>query len=659
MFLSRIFYLLFAGLVGPFFLTGQSILWQQNLGGSGAEVANAVRLLPNRTVIVAGATRSNDGMLAGSRQGLDFDAWLVKLNMNGAVLWQRSLGGTLNDEARDVRITPDGGFMIAGYTESVELTGRSKPQGRDVWLAKTDGLGALLWSKTYGGAGNDVAHVLLPLPDGGYLLVGETGSAGKKEAPGSDVDLNHGGLDGWVLRLEADGRIRWQKCLGGEGNDVLNAAMRLQSGGYLLAGTSDSKDGDLNLNRGKTDGWLAMLDEGGNLVWSKSYGGTSYEELHAAGQLPDGKLVVAGTTFSNDGDVKGAKGAGDVWLLCLDGNGHLLWNRCYGGTGDEGANGLEVRKNGQIILAATSRSRDGERVTARGVFDGWLLMLDAQGYLLWQKSCGGFQNEAFLAATELPGGDYLAVGYTASSDGDLQGMETYGSNDLWCAALQPPQPANKKPEPLTLISGYVLDKTTRKKLKAEVYLTDTRSKRRLNLIHTNEQTGIFQMTLPTGLNAAKSGLTFNAVAEGYMLFALGLQVSPDEVGTEIIRDIELERVSTGAAVNLYHVYFDIASANLRPEGTLELESLANFMLANPTVRIKVNGHTDNTGETRRMQVLSQQRAQAVKTYLMGKGIYEGRLAIEGLGAKQPIAPNDTEDGRARNRRVEIVITSLE
>lgn len=636
-------------------LTPPTVKWQQALGGSAADAAFAVRNLPGGMVAVAGSTRSNDGMLGPVKQGLDLDMWLVKLNAQGQVQWHKHYGGSYNDEARDVRALPGGDLILAGWTESRELSPQPGRSGRDVYLVRTDALGGLLWQRTYGGPGNDIANVVLPLADGGFLLCGETGSLG------GNVSKNAGGLDGWIIRTEADGRLRWEKTYGGKNNDVIVAAVQV-SDGYVLVGSSDSNDGDIPGNKGKMDLLVIKIDEGGNTIWRRNLGGTSFDEGHGIAAAPDGRLYIAGTTFSNDGDVAAANvrhhGGGDVWLLCLDRYGMLQWTNCYGGSGDEGANGIELRKNGQLIVAATSRSRDGDRTLARGVFDGWLLLTDNYGKLLWQKTAGGFENDAFTAATELPGidprGHYLAVGYTASKDGDLQGIEVWGGNDLWCAAIDPPQPVNAKPDkPVvsTLISGYIIDKTTGRKLRGEVSVNDNVTRRRVATTRT-DTTGLFQIVL-----ANTAGLTIGAVAEGYMLQAFNLQISDEERGTEILRNLELEPLQPNQAINLYHVYFESAGTTLRPDAALELERLAGFMIANPTVRVRINGHTDSTGSAPSKLVLSQTRALAVKNFLMLRGIYEGRMIAEGYGMSRPIAPNNTEANRALNRRVEVIITA--
>jgi outer membrane protein OmpA-like peptidoglycan-associated protein len=634
------------------------VLWQQALGGSAADAAFAVRNLPGRMLAIAGSTRSNDGMLGPVKPGLDLDMWLVKLNINGQVQWHQHYGGTYNDEARDVRLLPDGGFVLAGWTESRELSPQPARGGRDAYLVRTDALGTLLWQRTYGGPGNDVASVVLPLADGGFLLCGETGSLG------GSVGKNAGGLDGWIIRTEADGRLRWEKTFGGKNNDIITAAVPVADG-YILVGSTNSNDGDMPGNKGKMDVFVIKIDEGGNSIWRRNFGGTSFDEGHAVAAAPDGRIYIAGTTFSNDGDVAASNvrhhGGGDVWLLCLDRYGMLQWTSCYGGTGDEGANALELRKNGQLVVAATSRSRDGDRTAARGVFDGWLLLTDNYGKLLWEKTVGGFENDAFTAATEIPSGDargeYLAVGYTTSKDGDLSGIDVWGGNDLWAVAIQPPQPVNSKqatrPAPGTLVSGYVLDKATGKKLRAEISINDNITRRRVASART-DTTGLFQIVLSN-----TTGLTIGAVAEGYMLQAFNLQISADEVGTEIVRNLELDPLQKDLAINLYHVYFESAGTTLRPDAALELERLANFMTANPGVRVKINGHTDNTGNAQSKLVLSQTRALAVKSFLMQRGIYEGRMVTEGYGMSRPIAPNTTEANRALNRRVEVIITATQ
>ena len=632
--------LLLGGAMGA---RAQTLRAQRALGGTAADQFYHGVELPGQSVLLVGSTRSNDDDLAG-RAALDLDGWLVRLGQQGELMWQQAYGGTGNDELRMALALPDGGFIAVGHTESAPLS----KGGRDAWLVRTDGLGRLLWQRAYGGSGNDAARAIVALPDGGYVVVGETGSA--------DIAglTPRGATDAWLMRLDSRGAVLWQRSYGGSGADGLWSVATLGDGTYVACGGTESSDGDMPPGRGKTDGLLLQVSGDGSLRWRRTYGGSSFDEFYSLAPYQGG-LAVVGTAQSRDGDVRGHRGNGDVWLLSTDASGLVRTSACYGGTGDEGGNYVSPTRDGGLLVAATARSRDGQRTVFRGVFDGWLLRIDAGLGLRWQKSIGGFQNDAFTwAAESAAGGHYLVAGHTVSTDLDLAETITHGSVDAWYALVADPTTPEPKAEPLpTLLAGYVTDRSTGRRLAADVTLVDYATLKPIRAVRTDTASALYQLVLTRA-----TGLGLSVLAPGYLMENLALKIIPAQVGTQVRLDVALVPIRRDTSINLHHIYFETGSPKLKTESTLELQKLLQFLRENPSLTVRIIGHTDATSanETARLQ-LSRYRALEVKSYLQERGIAGPRMEAIGVGSSRPLADERTDRGRALNRRVEIEITA--
>lgn len=338
-----------------------SINWQKTLGGSGNDVANAMTPTADGGYVVVGSTDSNDGDVAGNHGGADF--WIVKLDGAGNKIWQQTLGGSGTDIARAVTASSDGGYVVAGYTNSPDgdITGyhgnSSSNNTYDYWVVKLDRSGNLVWQKTLGGTGEDQANAITASSDGGFVVAGlATNNSG-------DVTGNHGDTDFWVVKLNGSGNIVWQKSLGGSNGEFANAITATSDGGCAVAGSTVSNDKDVTGYHKDTsstwywaDYWIVKLDGAGNLVWQKTLGGTNYDLASAITNSSDGGFVIAGYTFSNDGDVRDNHGGEDFWVVKLNGLGNIVWQRIIGGSNYDKANAVTPTADGGYVVAGTTNS---------------------------------------------------------------------------------------------------------------------------------------------------------------------------------------------------------------------------------------------------------------------------------------------------------------
>jgi hypothetical protein len=425
--------------------TAPAIEWQRSLGGTELDYANSVRQTIDGGYVMAGVTYSNNGDVFGNHGGSDM--WVVKLDHNGAVEWQHAYGGSGHDHGYSIWQTSEGGYVVAGETLSTDGDVLGNHGQWDVWVVKLDPMGVIEWARTYGGSASDYARSIQQTADGGYIVGAETRSSD------GDVSGIHVGPDFWALKLDANGGIQWQRCLGGSGYDGSTTTIQqTMDGGYITCESSTSDDGDLTENHGAFDYWVAKLDSAGGIQWQRALGGSSDDYASNIAQTADGGFAVIGQTDSNDGDVTGYHGDTDYWLVKLDAAGGIQWQQCYGGTGlDQGSDVLEVTGGGYLVSGATE-SMDGDVTNYHGERDAWLVRLDSEGTLLWQKTIGGSSHDAALAIVPADQAGYIMAGASYSNDGDVSG--NHGEQDCWVVKLGPDNVGIAEPEGPRVFSLY-------------------------------------------------------------------------------------------------------------------------------------------------------------------------------------------------------------
>ncbi len=338
--------------------------------------------------------------------------------------WQKCLGGSGAEGGRAVLPTPDGGCVFTSPTNSTNGQVTGQHGADDVWVVKMDPQGDLDWQRALGGSSFDYPVDILIANDGGYLICGSTFSSD------GDVSANQGIRDAWLIKLANNGDLLWQRTYGGSNSDLFTGMVQLANGHLVLVGETRSDDGDVSSNHGESDMWVVELDPDGSIQWETSLGGTGLDAGHFIAVTSDNGYILQGTTSSNDGDVSGNHGATDLWVMKIDESGTMVWQRCLGGSGAEYEGGFTLTSgNGCLIVGATTSS-DGQ-VTGfhGGIFDGWAARLDAEGSLLWQRAYGGAGNEHLEGCILFGSDGFLLLGGTDSNDGDVIGEPL--SSDYW------------------------------------------------------------------------------------------------------------------------------------------------------------------------------------------------------------------------------------
>lgn len=392
-------------------------------GGDSANYIFEVYQTTDGGYIIAGSTSSSSsGDISQPNNGA-FDFWLLKLHASGQVHWSKIYGGDQTEFARSVKQTPDGGFVVFGYSNSSQngdVTGTMNGQV-DYWVLKLDSLGNIQWDRLYGGNQAEIAMTISLTNDGGYLLAGYSLSS----QSGDVSDLNKGDSDFWIVKLNGQGDIEWDKLYGGSSSDIAHSAIQTQDGGYIIAGyTFSSQNGDITeATNGNIDYWILKLDSNGNKEWDKLYGGTQTDIAYSVVQTNDSGYIVAGySDSSNSGDVSGTNhGSTDGWIVKLDSFGNKLWDKLYGGNGTEFTTSIsQTQDNGYIIAGSSNSSANGDILeTGNGLQDVWIFKINYMGNLSWSKIFGGSQGDESYSVKQTSDGKYIVSAVTTSSDGDI------------------------------------------------------------------------------------------------------------------------------------------------------------------------------------------------------------------------------------------------
>ncbi|HQE11981.1 MAG TPA: T9SS type A sorting domain-containing protein [Flavipsychrobacter sp.] len=250
----------------------------------------------------------------------------------------------------------------------------------DFWVYKINHTGSLLWEKCLGGSQMDRAWAIQSAADGGYIVVGTTMSS-----DGDLINNKGGGGDFWVVKLGSLGNLQWQKTYGGSGLDIAYGVKQSRSGAYYVCGETSSTNGDVTNNKGSRDMWLIKLSSNGTLLWQKTYGGSGEEAAFAMDTTYDGGVVLAGqaTTADGSGDVSQILGLRDYWVVKVDSSGTLQWERVYGTAGEEWVQSIRQTKDAGFVISGNIASNQFAIQQNMCV-----LKISSSGVLQWQTNPG-------------------------------------------------------------------------------------------------------------------------------------------------------------------------------------------------------------------------------------------------------------------------------
>jgi len=357
-------------------------LWTKTFGGADYDWGYSVQQTSDGGYIIAGYTESFG-------VGLE-DIYLIKTDSIGDTMWTKTYGGPSSDYGAAVLQTLDNGFIVTGWTYSFG-TGAC-----DVYLMKTNSNGDTIWTKTYGGTGYDKAHSFQKTSDNGYIITGVFG-------PWYTGDL-------YLIKVDSIGTTLWTKTYGGTGLDVGYSVQQTSDSGYIITGCTDSfGSGDLDI-------YLIKINAHGDTLWTKVYGRTGHDIGCSVKQTPDGGYIVAGFTETQSGYT-------DIYLIRTNEDGDSLWTKVYGAQYYDFCNSMIQPTEGEFVLAGLAES------SSAPLGDFYLAKIDSNGNVLWERTYGGTDTEEAISVQITSDGGYIMVGYTKSFGA--------GSYDVWLVKTEP------------------------------------------------------------------------------------------------------------------------------------------------------------------------------------------------------------------------------
>ncbi len=425
-------------------LLGANLPVKRLYGTYASEYIHDLKETPDGGFIFVGYTVGyNNGSLTGINSNGNNDCWVVKLDAKGIIQWQKLLGSSASDVGYSVINTSDGGYAITGSAGggNGSFTGAIFNNGpTDAFLIKLDVSGNIQWQKLYGGSLTDIGYSLGQTTDGGFVIAGASNSSNTGTLTGF---VGNGGFDSYIIKTDASGNILWQKLAGGNANDLFNSMQVCSDGSLIFLGNSaSSSTGTLlgvsnNGIVGTNDSFILKLTSAGTLLWQKLLGGSSEEYGNFVSQTADnGFLLISLSNSNGTGTLTGTvnNGSYDAWIVKIDVNGNLLWQAVLGGSGYENPYFVkETSDNGFLVTGYSNSSNSGTiPFTSNGNNDVWVIKLNTNGSTAWQKLYGGGLDDLNRTAAILPDGSIMLGSYSNSSNtGTLTGLLGYGSNDGW------------------------------------------------------------------------------------------------------------------------------------------------------------------------------------------------------------------------------------
>lgn len=392
-------------------------------GGSQEDDALSVVETQDNHIAVLGFTQSNDGDVTG-KTTTDSDYWLLKLDKDLNLMWQKTFGGSSDDRGQKIISTTDGGFLLTGFSRSHDGDVSENFGFHDFWALKLSASGDIIWEKSFGFSGNDRAFSVIQTSDGGYFLSGfldvsasggEGNDGGKSQNPKALFD-KHGVGEFWGIKLDASGQTQWRRFFGGSNNDRSYDVVEAHDGNIIMIGSSESQDFDITNPRGSYDIWSVKVNLQGDLLWQKNFGGSSIEIGYSITKTFDGNYVLAGDTRSSDADVSNFKGNTDFWVIKFDDNAQMIWEKTFGGSDFESARDVLELQSNELLISGSSKSSDNQVSENFGQNDVWIAFTDENGNLINELSIGGTNLDFAQEAIQLQNGEVVLVGSSESKD---------------------------------------------------------------------------------------------------------------------------------------------------------------------------------------------------------------------------------------------------
>ena len=460
----------------------QDILWERSYGGKHAEYLYDAIPTADYGFILAGSSISNkNGNKSEANKG-DLDYWIWKMDEKGTPEWQKSFGGTGVDILYSVKNTNDGGFILAGTSssnKSEDKKDNSKGQ-EDFWIIKLDAKGKELWQRTIGGVSQEKLSSITPTKDGGYIIGGSSSSNKTLANNKGNVyefgksENSRGNLDYWIVKLDSDGKKEWDKTLGERYYDELKSIEQTQDEGFILGGYSNSPvSGDkTQANMGQGDYWIVKLNKDGVLQWQRTLGGDKDDNLFALTQTNDKGFIVGGSSNSSATDAKSetSKNGSDFWVVKLDEIGNVQWQETYDYGKYDMLSSIVENTDGTFLIGGYAQSElksnaNGKTLGLKtgkkekeGINDYIALKIKADGEEIWTQTVGSNGDEVLKKLFETRDGGYILAG-TSNGSISKDKNSVRGGQDFWIVKLKDKEKKDKEKQKVEAIPNPALSYT--------------------------------------------------------------------------------------------------------------------------------------------------------------------------------------------------------
>ncbi|MEN5309863.1 T9SS type A sorting domain-containing protein [Chryseobacterium cucumeris] len=397
-------------------ISAQEVVWQKDIQSSTQDFLSQVTTTIDQQYLITGSSiQSNKQQASGSKQNNGYDFHLVKLNQQGQEVWEKYFSGQNHDYLSATVTTQDGGFLLAGTSYSGKGLDKKEDSkgGSDIWLIRINEFGDELWQKTLGSSSDEEARAVIQTTDLGFFVAGNVQNSVK----------GYGSKDVWITRLDKSGKELSQLIVGGKGLDEVEKMIPTRDGGALLgiysrssevrvsgsekdsgmrdAGSAskiqnpnpESRNSKQTENFGEGDYWIVKLDKNGKVEWEKNFGGKGDDHLRTLALTSTGFIIGGESRSERSGNkTVGIEEGTDLWLIALNERGEEQWQKSYNFKNRDILMGMSVLhsaddKSSKGILLGGYTQAEGRIQTDDETF--WMLYLDQNGNEQWRKHVKG------------------------------------------------------------------------------------------------------------------------------------------------------------------------------------------------------------------------------------------------------------------------------
>ena len=309
-----------------------NIQWQNTIGGNNQDQLWSVQTTSDGGYILGGNSMSDiSGDKTENVLGAYFDFWIIKTDSIGNIQWQNTIGGNDDDQLFYIQQTNDTGYILGGFSRSnISVDKTENAIGSDdYWIVKIDFNGNIQWQNTIGGIASELLHSISQTLDGGYVIGGHSASG----ISGDKTENTYGSWDHWIVKTDSIGTLQWQSNIGGSNTDQLWSLQQTTDGGYISAGFSNSNISGVKKEDcfGQDDFWVIKTDSIGNVQWQNSIAGDDNDRLLCIQETIDGEYILGGYSESNiSGDkTENSNGDSDYWIIKLTDKYNLITGKTF------------------------------------------------------------------------------------------------------------------------------------------------------------------------------------------------------------------------------------------------------------------------------------------------------------------------------------------